>query len=109
MSALASEALHNAVSNTSTANYAAIFEGFTARGIPESDIKPRENVFTYNAWKALGRHVRAKEKGVATVTWKLTKASRAALDNARDGETVANLRRYPKTAYVFHISQTDPN
>jgi len=29
-------------------------QGFAAKGIPESEIKPRENVFTFNAWKALG-------------------------------------------------------
>jgi hypothetical protein len=39
-------------------NYGAIFQGFMEKGIPESEILPRENVFTYHAWRALGRQVR---------------------------------------------------
>ncbi len=34
-------------------NFPAIYRGFMAKGIAEADIKPRENVFTFNAWKAL--------------------------------------------------------
>ena len=36
---------------------------FRAAGIPESDIRPRENVFTYHAWRALGRQVRRESTG----------------------------------------------
>jgi hypothetical protein len=39
------QALSNAVSNQSLMNYVPIIEGFASRGIPESEIKPRENVF----------------------------------------------------------------
>jgi hypothetical protein len=52
------EALANARAGQSVMNYAAIFEGFMARGIVEANIKPRENVFTFHAWKALGRSVK---------------------------------------------------
>src|SRR5260370_1442669 len=38
------EALGRAVGNQSTMNYGAIFQGFMEKGIPESDILPRENV-----------------------------------------------------------------
>jgi hypothetical protein len=55
------EALARAVSGQSFTNFPAIFAGFAAKGIPESEIKPRENVFTFNAWKALGRVVRRGE------------------------------------------------
>ena len=37
---------------------------FTERGWAPEDVKPRENVFTYKAWQALGRQVRKGEKGV---------------------------------------------
>jgi hypothetical protein len=41
------EALTRAVSGQSFTNFPAIFQGFAAKGIPESEIKPRENVFTF--------------------------------------------------------------
>jgi antirestriction protein ArdC len=47
----------------------AIFQGFAAKGIPEAEIKPRENVFTYQAWRALGRQVRRGEHSVKVVTF----------------------------------------
>ena len=49
------EALERARSSNSTANFSAIYAGFTAKGIPFGDITPRVNVLTFNAWKALGR------------------------------------------------------
>src|SRR6266568_1314871 len=63
------EALGRAIGNQSTMNYGAIFQGFMEKGIPESDILPRENVFTYHAWRALGRQVRRGEHGVKVTTW----------------------------------------
>jgi len=48
------EALDRAVGGQTLSNWPAIFAGFVAKGIPEDDIKPRENVFTYHAWRALG-------------------------------------------------------
>jgi hypothetical protein len=44
-----SEALSRATTGQSMSNYPTIYGGFIAKGIPESEIKPRENVFTYNA------------------------------------------------------------
>ena len=58
------EAQERARTSQALTNYPAIYEGFMAKGIPEADIKPRENVFTFNAWKALGRSVKRGEKGV---------------------------------------------
>lgn len=73
-----------------------------AKGIPESDIKPRENVFTFNAWKALGRHVRKGEHGVAVVTFiECTK------EDKETGEKKAFRRPWATT--VFHVSQTEAN
>jgi hypothetical protein len=48
------EALDRAQQGQALTNYPAICEGFIAKGIAEADIKPRENVFTFNAWKAPG-------------------------------------------------------
>src|SRR3974390_1837585 len=67
------EALSRAAQGQSLTNWPAIFAGFTAKGIPEADIKPRENVFTYHAWRALGRQVRKGEHGVKAVTFVSTK------------------------------------
>ena len=64
ISASGLESLKRAVSGQSFTNFPAIFQGFAAKGIPESEIKPRENVFTFQAWKALGRVVRRGEHGV---------------------------------------------
>ena len=93
------EALARARGNASAANYPAIFEGFMERGIPENDIRPRENIFTYHAWRALGRTVRKGEHGVHITTW-------IVCDKKDDqGEVIDTFKR-PKAATVFHISQT---
>jgi hypothetical protein len=109
------EALTRAASGQSLTNWPAILAGFAAKGIPESDIRPRENVFTYHAWRALGRQVRRGEHGVRVITF----VSVAGKDSKEDGDGVAtndvdgtNKRkggyRRPWSATVFHISQTDP-
>ena len=49
------EALSRAIGGQSLTNWPAIIHGFAARGIPEHEIRPRENVLTYRAWQALGR------------------------------------------------------
>src|SRR5438034_1646965 len=67
------EALSRAATGQSLANWPAILAGFAAKGIPESDIRPRENVFTYHAWRALGRQVRRGEHGIKVVTFVTTK------------------------------------
>jgi len=93
-------ALKNAVAGQSTMNYETIFEGFAEKGISPADIKPRENVFTFNAWKALGRVVRRGEHGVKVVTWiPCTKKDKAT------GEEIKFAK--PHTTTVFHLSQTD--
>ncbi len=86
--------LNRAETGESLANYPAIFDGFAAKGIPEADIQPRINVFTYNAWQAKGRQVRRGEKSVKITTW------------IPDNETPEAKSR-PVTSCVFHVSQTD--
>lgn len=91
------EALQRATIGQSFANYGAIFAGFQKMGIPEPEIKPRENVFTFKAWLALGRVVDKGQHGVRICTWIDT------TDKAT-GET----KKRPKATTVFHISQTKP-
>jgi hypothetical protein len=97
------EALSRAISGQSYTNFPAIFQGFAAKGIPESEIKPRENVFTFDAWKALGRIVRRGEHGVKVVTF-IERPSRAIDPDTGERKII----RCPWTTTVFHISQTDP-
>ena len=103
VSASGLESLKRAVSGQSFTNFPAIFQGFAARGIPESEIKPRENVFTFQAWKALGRVVRRGEHGVKITTFIESKSKQIDADT---GEP--KVIRRPWTTTVFHISQTQP-
>lgn len=91
----AEESLARATQSASFANYPAILAGFAAKGIPPEQVRPRENVFTFNAWKQLGRIVDKGQTGVKITTW---------VQMQKDGETFAR----PKTVAVFHISQTKP-
>ena len=106
------EALSRAIGGQALTNWPAIIHGFAAKGIPESDIRPRENVFTYHAWRALGRQVRRGEHGVKVVTF-VPMGGRDGTD-PQDGtdterERPAKRRGYsrPWSATVFHVSQTD--
>ena len=101
------EALTRAVNGQSLRNWPAIFHGFIAKGIPEADILPRENVFTYHAWRALGRQVRRGEHGVKVCTFVSADRKTGELGPDTGEEKKASFRR-PWTATVFHVSQTDP-
>ena len=102
------EALSRAAGGQSLTNWPTIFAGFIAKGIPEDDIKPRENVFTYHAWRALGRQVRRGEHGVKVTTW-ITPKDKSDNPDATDEERKkASRSKMAWTATVFHISQTDP-
>ena len=101
---IASEALSRAQSGQSLGNYPAIFEGFMAKGIPETEILPCENVFTFHAWKAKGRTVKRGEHGVKVVTY--VPMSKTTKDD--DGQDQTEEFRRPRAATVFHVSQTKP-
>jgi antirestriction protein ArdC len=93
-------ALSNARFGQSLGNYATIYSGFIEKGVPESDILPRINVLTFNAWKALGRSVRKGEHGVRVVTFVPVAGKPSA-----NGET-PRAYKLPRTVTVFHVSQT---
>lgn len=86
------DSLQRAKNGDSLANYPAIISGFIEKGINPLEIKPRENVFSYDAWLALGRQVRKGETGVKCVTY-------------RDNEKTS--KKFVCRVAVFHISQTD--
>lgn len=89
------ESLSRARGNFSMANFAQVIQEFCTRGIPASEIRPKENVFTFNAWKALGRVVKKGEKGVKILTWIPMET--------KDGKSKVR----PWTSHVFHVSQTE--
>jgi antirestriction protein ArdC len=99
--AMQREALRRARESSSPANDAAVIAAFAARGI--FDVEPRENVLTFNAWKALGRSVKKGEKSVKVTTWAPIKDKQTGQPK-RDENGKQKLR--PVTASVFHISQT---
>ncbi len=107
-SAMQDEALGRVIGGQSFANWPAIIQGFTAKGIPEADIRPRENVFTYHAWRALGRQVRRGEHGVKVTTFVPMDKKTGEIDPATGEEKKVKLGRRAWTATVFHVSQTDP-
>jgi len=96
------DALSRASSGMSTSNYLAIMQGFIEKGIPEDEIKLRENVLTFNAWIAKGRCVRKGEHGVRCLTY-------LPIPERKDegGKVTRKAGRRPKTTTVFHVSQTD--
>ncbi len=96
------DALSRARTGQSLSNYPAIYQGFMAKGIQESEIEPRVNVFTFAAWKAQGQVVRKGEHGVRVLTY-------VPIPEKRDTETgrvVRKAGRLPKASTVFHVSQT---
>jgi hypothetical protein len=97
------EALQRATEGDSVANYPAIYSGFMAKGIAEADIRPRENVLTFHAWKARNRSVKKGEHGVKVTTYVMVGEEKDAT-----GNVTQQGYRTAKTAVVFHISQTEP-
>lgn len=98
--AQARDALNRALTGDSHANYEEIIDGFAAMGIAPQDIKPRENIFTFLAWKAVGRYVRKGEHGVRVFTY-----VEACRTDKATGEKKAF--RMPRHTTVFHRSQTE--
>ena len=99
-------ALNRAQSGLSLINYPAIISGFAARGIPEDQIRPRENVFTFDAWKAQGRFVRKGEHGVKVIT--RVPITRTVDEEDGTGPHSAVVGTRPWSTTVFHVSQTEP-
>jgi hypothetical protein len=86
-------------------NYSTIYREFAERGIPPDEIVPRLTVLTYQAWRALGRHVRKGEHGVSVLTFVPMQKE----DKEKDGTVKMHSFTRPRSTSVFHISQTDPD
>jgi hypothetical protein len=56
------DALRHELNQRAGSNDLAVILAFEAEGL--TDVRPRENVFTFNAWKACGRSVLAGQKSV---------------------------------------------
>jgi hypothetical protein len=91
-------ALERAQDGKMCANDLFIIAAYGARGI---DAHPRVDVFTYNAWRALHRHVRKGEHGVRITTYTHTET--------RNPDGTTDEQMFPVSAVVFHVSQTDPD
>jgi antirestriction protein ArdC len=102
---LAAQALRNATTSQSMMNFNAIFEGFAAKGIDPALVEPRVNVFTFHAWRALGRVVRKGEHGVKVCTWITIDPAKPNENGEVDSSKLGGRR--PRTTTVFHLSQTD--
>jgi len=109
----AQEALSRARGGLALSNYPTIISGFIEKGIPEEQILPRVNVLTYDAWKALGRHVRKGEHGVKVLTW-LQMEGKQEVPQYDENEMLVENKDKPKSyrrpwsTTVFHVSQTEP-
>lgn len=110
-------ALERATSGVAMTNYPTIFAGFMAKGIPAEEIKPRENVLTYHAWRAVGRQVKRGEHGVKVLTYvEMSSRGSGRGETPEDGEdgqggAVGANRGHrtlrPWQTTVFHVSQTE--
>ena len=81
-----------------------VITAFVNRGIPIGDIitfGPGQNVRTYRAWRSIGRQVRKGERSVRCTVW--LSVEKPDKRNPEKTKVVS----YPKTACVFHVSQTD--
>ena len=96
-------ALNRARTGTAKTNYHAIFQGFAEKGIPCDQIKPRENIFTFQAWKALGRKVKKGEHGIKICTFMPCQKEQ----KNESGEIKIIYYSKPWISTVFHISQTE--
>ena len=86
--------IDRARSNQGSANNLLVISHFKNLGL--EDVQPRINVFTYNAWLALGRKVKKGEKGCRITVF--------CDDYDNDPET-SKRRIYSTT--LFHITQTE--
>ena len=98
------QSLDRAKNGKSFSNFPIIIAGFSAMGIPESDIMPRQNVFTYQAWQAQGRQVRKGQHGIKICTFIPVDVKDK--DEKTGDVKIKTVNKARKTT-VFHITQTD--
>ena len=89
------EALSRAIGTIQSQNDSVVEMHYAAQGIHAT---PRVDVFTSNAWQALGRQVRKGEHGCRLTVW----------IHPSPSATNKEPKPFPKSTTVFHVSQTDP-
>jgi hypothetical protein len=97
-SATNAEALARARTGISLANYPTIYRGFTEKGVPECEIRPRENVFTYRAWRELGRQSVAANTASRSSRSSNARRKTKRLERSRKSIAVPGRRR----CFTFH-------
>lgn len=100
------EALSRIQSRGFGKNDALVIMAFSDAGVPPEQIDPRHNVLTFHAWKALGRRVAKGATSVRVTTWIAVKGKRDESSDESDGEKKGGGGMRPKTAFLFHESQT---
>ena len=88
------ESLSRAIGTLQSQNDSVVEMHYAAQGIQAT---PRVDVFTYNAWQALGRQVRKGEHGCRLTVW----------IHPSPSATNKEPKPFPKSTTVFHVSQTD--
>ncbi len=83
----------------SITNEEKVTKEFLKRGIPEGQIKHKENIFTFKKWEFLGRMVRKGEHGVRIITLAPHKPRRF----SKSGKELLQ----PFVTSVFHVTQTE--
>ena len=63
---------------------------------------PTRNCFTFQTWRAKGYYVRKGEKAIRSMTLVKAKDPDAGADDTKE------VKRYPKTVYLFYIKQVEP-
>jgi antirestriction protein ArdC len=66
---------------------------------------PLKNCFTFQTWKALGYQVKKGEKAIRSITYVEVK-DKGDREDKTDEEEV---RKYPKTVYLFYKTQVEKN
>ena len=85
------------------------YTAFSEAGIPPEDIDPRNNVLTFNAWKAKGRRVAKGAKSVAVTVWIPIIGKKSDPEPNDTGDDDAKKKRggmRPKLTRLFHEWQT---
>jgi len=96
--AMQTAALGRAREGRTCTNDLLVIAAYAAKGI---DAHPRVDVFTFNAWNALHRHVRKGEHGIKVLTY--------AHKDMVKSDGITEEHSFPTSAVVFHVSQTDPD
>ncbi len=84
-----------------------VIQAFADAGIDPEQIDPRNNVLTFNAWKALNRRVAKGAISVRVTVW-IPVGEKADDGKTEDADKPKRTGMRPTMARLFHVSQTVP-